>query len=223
MFNIQAILTMQCTLFRFYGTEVRSRELLSGNYAPPDEASSLYKALDNQEKRNAMSLEKIEKTVKRAGSISGVPIGAAASYTKSHQDMLKKKDQMLAKSSNQSKDYSSRLSSYSSKTTTVTKSKTIVSPRRLSSSPKSRPRKQGSLSRSVSDVEQDDPTVPDWDAKVYVRALYTYRGQMDCDLSFRKGDKFELITRTSDQFDWWEGKTEDGKLGIFPANYVKII
>jgi lipid-binding SYLF domain-containing protein len=56
---------------KFYGTEVRSRELLSGNYAPPDEASSLYKALDNQEKRNAMSLEKIEKTVKRAGSISG--------------------------------------------------------------------------------------------------------------------------------------------------------
>ena len=58
-------------LFRFYGTEVRSRELLSGNYPPPDEAYTLYKALENQEKRNLMTLESVGKTVKRLGSISG--------------------------------------------------------------------------------------------------------------------------------------------------------
>lgn len=72
-------------------------------------------------------------------------------------------------------------------------------------------------------MSHEDPTRPDWEVKVYVQALFGFRGQMDCDLKFRKGEKIELLTRTSKQFDWWEGKTADGRLGIFPANYVKII
>lgn len=71
--------------------------------------------------------------------------------------------------------------------------------------------------------QEEDPAGSEWDVKVYVRALFSFRGQMDCDLIFNKGEKIELLTRTSEQFDWWEGKTADGKLGIFPANYVKII
>ena len=168
-----------------------------------------------------------------------VPIGAAASYTKSHQDMLKKKEKQLL---SKSRERSSSLSSYSSKVTkvtTATKSKAATDYKQLSLSPKDRSRKEVLRDKqfssspkdrsrkvlqatSTSSVE-DDPTVADWDAEVYVRALFTFHGQMDCDLTFKKGDRFELITRTSKQFDWWEGKTEDGKKGIFPANYVKII
>ncbi|ORX44276.1 hypothetical protein DM01DRAFT_1364784 [Hesseltinella vesiculosa] len=55
--------------------------------------------------------------------------------------------------------------------------------------------------------------------KRYVLALYDYQAQADGDLTFTKDDKIELIERTEDQNDWWTGKL-NGKIGIFPGNYV---
>jgi hypothetical protein len=63
---------------------------------------------------------------------------------------------------------------------------------------------------------------PDWDVLPRAVALYNYRAQMKCDLEFRKGQMIQVMTRTDDQFDWWEGKIDD-KIGIFPANYVKMM
>ena len=62
----------------------------------------------------------------------------------------------------------------------------------------------------------------DWDSLPRAVALYNYRAEMSCDLEFRKGQIIEVMTRTESQFDWWEGKVND-KVGIFPANYVKLI
>jgi hypothetical protein len=61
-----------------------------------------------------------------------------------------------------------------------------------------------------------------WDAKLLVQALYNFRGEMKCDLEFRKGQVIQVLTKTDSQFDWWEGKIED-RVGIFPANYVKTM
>ena len=63
---------------------------------------------------------------------------------------------------------------------------------------------------------------PDWDRKQMARALYNFQGEMKCDLVFRKGQIIQVLTRTEDQNDWWEGKLED-RVGIFPANYVKLM
>ncbi|GBB93569.1 hypothetical protein RclHR1_00220003 [Rhizophagus clarus] len=54
----------------------------------------------------------------------------------------------------------------------------------------------------------------------YVRALYDYDAQADGDLSFKKGDKIEVITRTADVNEWWKGKL-NGRIGDFPGNYVE--
>ena len=62
----------------------------------------------------------------------------------------------------------------------------------------------------------------DWDRLPLAQALYNYKAEMKCDLEFRKGQVIQVITRTDNQFDWWEGKIED-HVGIFPANYVKLI
>ena len=64
--------------------------------------------------------------------------------------------------------------------------------------------------------------LPDWDKLPRAQALYNYKGQMKCDLEFRKGQVIQVITRTDTQNDWWEGKLED-RVGIFPANYVKLL
>ena len=63
---------------------------------------------------------------------------------------------------------------------------------------------------------------PDWDQKLLGQALYNFRGEMKCDLEFRKGQVITILTRTEQQFDWWEGKLDD-RVGIFPANYVKLL
>ena len=36
------------------------------------------------------------------------------------------------------------------------------------------------------------------------------------------GDEIEILTRTNKENDWWEGKLQ-GRIGIFPANYVKVM
>lgn len=53
----------------------------------------------------------------------------------------------------------------------------------------------------------------------YVRALYDYEAQAEGDLSFKKGDKIEVITRKEDVNEWWKGKL-NGKIGDFPGNIL---
>ena len=62
----------------------------------------------------------------------------------------------------------------------------------------------------------------DWDELPLVQALFDFRAKMKCDLEFRKGQVIQVLTRTERQHDWWEGKIED-RVGIFPANYVKLM
>lgn len=61
-----------------------------------------------------------------------------------------------------------------------------------------------------------------WEQKLRVQTVHNYKAERSCDLEFRKGQIIEVLTRTDTQLDWWEG-TLDGKVGIFPANFVKIL
>ena len=63
---------------------------------------------------------------------------------------------------------------------------------------------------------------PDWDRLPLAQTLYNYKGELRCDLEFRKGQVIQVMTRTETQEDWWEGRLE-GRVGIFPANYVRLL
>ena len=62
----------------------------------------------------------------------------------------------------------------------------------------------------------------EWERLPQAIALYNFRAEMKCDLEFRKGQVILIMTRTDSQHDWWEGKIED-RVGIFPANYVRML
>jgi len=49
------------------------------------------------------------------------------------------------------------------------------------------------------------------------KALYNYTAQEGDELTLRKGD---IITIIKEHPDWWEGEL-NGKVGVFPANYVQ--
>ena len=52
--------------------------------------------------------------------------------------------------------------------------------------------------------------------KQYVVALYDFEAQADGDLSFRAGDRIEVVEKTASSEDWWTGKL-DGVQGVFPG------
>lgn len=52
-------------------------------------------------------------------------------------------------------------------------------------------------------------------------ALYDYEAQAEGDLSFSTGDVIEVVSRTSNENEWWTGKVH-GNSGQFPGNYVKL-
>ncbi|KIM84702.1 hypothetical protein PILCRDRAFT_818315 [Piloderma croceum F 1598] len=54
----------------------------------------------------------------------------------------------------------------------------------------------------------------------YVVALYDFEAQADGDLSFKTGDRIEIVEKTGSAEDWWTGKL-NGQQGVFPGNYVQ--
>jgi len=54
----------------------------------------------------------------------------------------------------------------------------------------------------------------------YVVALYDFEAQADGDLSFKTGDRIEIVEQTASAEDWWTGKLR-GQQGVFPGNYVQ--
>ncbi|EPX72576.1 BAR adaptor protein Hob1 [Schizosaccharomyces octosporus yFS286] len=55
----------------------------------------------------------------------------------------------------------------------------------------------------------------------YVTALYDYTAQAAGDLSFRVGDRIEIVSRSNNQNEWWIGRVH-GYEGQFPGNYVQL-
>ncbi|PAV16594.1 SH3-domain-containing [Pyrrhoderma noxium] len=57
---------------------------------------------------------------------------------------------------------------------------------------------------------------------VQAEAIWAYNenGQDPDDLSFRAGDVIEIVEETNE--DWWTGRF-NGKQGLFPSNYVKVV
>ncbi|KAG9100826.1 hypothetical protein FS749_012545 [Ceratobasidium sp. UAMH 11750] len=54
----------------------------------------------------------------------------------------------------------------------------------------------------------------------YVVALYDFAAQADGDLSFKVGDRIEIVERSASAEDWWTGRL-NGQQGVFPGNYVQ--
>jgi SH3 domain-containing YSC84-like protein 1 len=52
-------------------------------------------------------------------------------------------------------------------------------------------------------------------------ALFTFEGEQEGDLSFKKNDVITIVKRTENKSDWWTGRSVDGRVGIFPSNYVE--
>lgn len=86
-------------------------------------------------------------------------------------------------------------------------------------------------SQSLSDLKQVDQIVEkilqDYHTQAarsneeFAEVLYDFQPQQDGDLALRRGDKIAILEKMSS--DWFKGKDSSNNVGVFPANYVKVL
>ena len=71
-------------------------------------------------------------------------------------------------------------------------------------------------------IDTDDLiTPPQEDLGICAVTLYDYEAEDENEVSFEPGEVITNIDKPDD--NWWEGLTQSGKFGLFPANYVEQI
>jgi len=77
------------------------------------------------------------------------------------------------------------------------------------------PRYQPRHEEPEPEEEEEEGEAGEW-----AEALYEYNSGEAGDLKVEEGDRILVVERTSD--DWWTGEV-NGKKGLFPASYVKLL
>lgn len=63
----------------------------------------------------------------------------------------------------------------------------------------------------------------------FAQATHDFRGQNPSELVFSKGDLIAILNKgapgapSANQAQWWQGRLRDGRVGMFPSNYVEIL
>jgi len=89
------------------------------------------------------------------------------------------------------------------------------------------------FSNGVKDANPFDDESEEWDDAgayalvdngepgVAVRALYDYEAAEQDELTFKSGEEFEKL-EDEDEQGWCKGR-KDGRVGLYPANYVEPV
>ncbi|KAJ3258473.1 Peroxisomal membrane protein PAS20 [Boothiomyces macroporosus] len=90
------------------------------------------------------------------------------------------------------------------------------------------------ISRLIKHLEKNKPALPpaqigpaDISNLEFCKALYDFQSMEPTDLPFKKGDLIAILSKvdpqTNQPCDWWRGRSQEGRIGIFPKTYVAII
>lgn len=73
-----------------------------------------------------------------------------------------------------------------------------------------------------SSKEPDAPRLPPKPVKEMVRVLFSYEAQNEDELTINENDIITIVTKDLEDKGWWKGEL-NGKIGVFPDNFVEII
>ncbi|KAI8881922.1 DUF500-domain-containing protein [Backusella circina FSU 941] len=218
---------------KFYGQRVTAKELLNGTIPAPPEADALYRALNAK-------FHTLGSATYSRGSVEGSPVSRNGSTFKSANisapGTIRQPPPLRqtggygapmpppnnyggggyqSPSSPPPPSYQQQQPAYQQQQYTA--------PSNGYSSPSNYNNNDNNNYASQAATKRAPPPPPSrrQAAEPTARALYTFEGQQQGDLSFQEGDIITIVEKSNSQDDWWTGKI-NGRQGIFPANYVQL-
>lgn len=55
-----------------------------------------------------------------------------------------------------------------------------------------------------------------------VVALYPFEAQTPEELTFKKGEKLNILEHPKHDPEWWYAENSSGQTGLVPTNYIKV-
>ncbi|XP_075552573.1 CIN85 and CD2AP related isoform X4 [Dermacentor variabilis] len=92
--------------------------------------------------------------------------------------------------------------------------------------PESRIKALGPLKKPAppvpSETSTEAPKLPPKPIREQAKVLYAYEAQNDDELTIKEGDVITVLTKEVEDKGWWKGEL-NGRVGVFPDNFVKLI
>lgn len=73
-----------------------------------------------------------------------------------------------------------------------------------------------------SETSTEAPKLPPKPVREQAKVLYAYEAQNDDELTIKEGDVITVLTKEVEDKGWWKGEL-NGRVGVFPDNFVKLI
>ncbi|XP_050026537.2 uncharacterized protein [Dermacentor andersoni] len=73
-----------------------------------------------------------------------------------------------------------------------------------------------------SETSTEAPKLPPKPIREQAKVLYAYEAQNDDELTIKEGDVITVLTKEVEDKGWWKGEL-NGRVGVFPDNFVKLI
>ncbi|XP_074521116.1 SH3 domain-containing YSC84-like protein 1 isoform X2 [Halichoeres trimaculatus] len=179
---------------KFYSREIRASAILNGDVEPPAECFDLYHVLDAYTEAYCADWTSKNMTQRSSAPPARPPAPSPALAPRPTNQPPAGSQQLPAETPGQSRLYPS-ISIYKSETS-------------------------GRFAAQNPPAYGAGPSGGGASSQLVVTATHPFTGQQPGDLSFVPGDRITIITKSESQYDWWEGQLADGRVGIFPANFV---
>ncbi|XP_068612490.1 SH3 domain-containing YSC84-like protein 1 [Brachionichthys hirsutus] len=187
---------------KFYSREIRASAILNGDVDPPAECYDLYNVLDGYTEAYAADWSRRNPSGEEGKRRRFIPFSSAPARPPPPPQ------QKAAASSWQPSTSTGAVQSSGSKAQLYPSVSIYKSDTSGHFASRNAPSSGGGASAGGAN------------GQMVVTAAHAFTGQQPGDLSFVPGDLVTIIAKTDSQYDWWEGQLEDGRVGMFPANFV---
>ncbi|CAO3589358.1 unnamed protein product [Absidia cylindrospora] len=212
---------------KLYGRRVTAKELLTGSVSPPTEADALYRALNAKFPTLGKTGTNHQRTIENGTASPNYKDKNISSLGSHRQPPPTQQTPGYGAPSLSTPVPVSAYNNNAHNSNGITNNNYNAShyaaggPPSYSPSPQIQQQPQPHFRRPPPPPPASRKPAPPRTATPTARAVYSFAGEQDGDLSFKENDIITIVQKSDSQDDWWTGKV-GSKQGVFPANFVQL-